>query len=286
MTIKGNLKLKAEIDERSGFCFGVVRAITKAEELLEGDDPVYCVGQIVHNEEEISRLSKKGLITIRHNELKDLSHKNILFRAHGETPGSYHSARSHENRVVDATCPIVLKLQRDIKKSWQGNENIFIFGKSDHPEVKGLNGQTNNQAVIFQSLDELKDINLPHELTLFSQTTMNLDAFYTIVEYLKHQGIDVEVRDTICRQVSNRKHELETFSRFHDRIVFVAGKNSSNGKALYHICRQQNPNTHFVSTTGELQREWFRNGESIGICGATSTPHWLLEKVKTAVEAL
>mgnify|MGYP006285123221 FL=1 len=286
MTVKGNLTLKAEIDEGSGFCFGVVRAITKAEEMLEEGGQVYCVGQIVHNEEEVSRLSSKGLITIRHNELKNLSHKNILFRAHGEPPDSYHSARTHKNRVVDATCPIVLKLQRDIHKSWQRGENVFIFGKSDHPEVKGLNGQTSNQAVIFQSLEELKDVNLPHELTLFSQTTMNLDAFYKIVEYLKDQGIDVQVRDTICRQVSNRKHELETFSRSHDRVLFVAGKNSSNGKALYHICRRQNPNTHFVSTTGEIQREWFRKGETIGICGATSTPHWLLEKVKTAVEAL
>ena len=286
MTGKSKLRLKSEIDDRSGFCFGVIRAIEKAEELLDQGKVVYCVGQIVHNEEEVNRLKKKGLITINQEDLHRYKDKNVLFRAHGEPPESYSKAREHDNRIVDASCPIVLKLQKDIKKAYDNGENIFIFGKNNHPEVVGLNGQTGNQAAVFQSLEELKERNIPDKLTLFSQTTMSLDEFYKIVDYLKSQGKEVKVRDSICRQVSNRRQELEKFCQSHDKIVFVAGKNSSNGKMLYNICKQQNPNAHFVSSANEVDSNWFSEEETVGICGATSTPQWLLEQVKETIDAL
>lgn len=284
MTTKERLKLKAEIDERSGFCFGVIRAIKKAEELLDQGETVYCVGEIVHNDEEVNRLKKKGLVTISVDQLPDFEHKNILFRAHGEPPETYLIARKNNNRVIDASCPIILKLQRDIKKADEDGENIFIFGKHHHPEVIGLNGQAGNRAVVFETLDELKQIDIPDKLTLFSQTTKSLDEFYTIVDYLKNLEKEVKVRDTICRQVANRRHELEEFSRTHDKIVFVAGKNSSNGRVLYNICKRQNPQSYFISSPDELAVDWFNEGENIGICGATSTPQWLLEQVKAHIE--
>lgn len=286
MTGKGKLRLKTEIDDRSGFCFGVVKAIKKAEELLDQGEVVYCVGQIVHNEEEVNRLKEKGLITISHEELPKYEHKNILFRAHGEPPESYSRAREHDNRIVDASCPIILKLQKDIRKAYQNGENIFIFGKHNHPEVIGLNGQTSNQAVVFQSLEELRKKDIPEQLTLFSQTTMSLDEFNKIVDYLKNRGTDVKVRDSICRQVANRRQEMERFCQTHDRIVFVAGKHSSNGKVLYNICKQKNPRAHFVSSAKEVRSEWFSKEESVGICGATSTPQWLLLQVKETVDEL
>ena len=286
MTGKGKLRLRTEIDNRSGFCFGVVKAIKKAEELLDQGEVVYCVGQIVHNEEEVNRLKKKGMITIPHEDLPKYEHKNILFRAHGEPPESYSKARENDNRVVDASCPIILKLQKDIRKAYQNGENIFIFGKHNHPEVIGLNGQTGRQAVIFDSLDELRKKDLPDRLTLFSQTTMSLDEFYKVVDYLKNQGAEVKVRDSICRQVSNRRQEMESFCRRHDKIVFVAGKHSSNGKVLYNICKQQNPEVRFVSSASEVRSDWFNEEESVGICGATSTPQWLLQQVKETVDAL
>ncbi|MFW6101098.1 MAG: 4-hydroxy-3-methylbut-2-enyl diphosphate reductase [Bacteroidota bacterium] len=286
MTGKGKLRLKTEIDDRSGFCFGVVKAIKKAESLLNQGEEVYCVGQIVHNEEEVKRLKKKGLTTISYKDLPKFKHKNILFRAHGEPPESYSKAREHDNRIVDASCPIILKLQSDIRKAHENGENVFIFGKHNHPEVIGLTGQTGNQAVVFQSLEELRDKALPDRLTLFSQTTMSLGEFYNAADYLENQGTEVKVRDSICRQVSNRREELERFCQTHDKIVFVAGKHSSNGKVLYNICKQQNPRAHFVSSAKEVRSEWFNEEETVGICGATSTPHWLLEQVKETLDAL
>ena len=283
---KGSLNLKADIDKRSGFCFGVVNAIRKAEDLLDKEEVVYCVGQIVHNDEEVNRLEKKGMITINHNDLQNIKQKNVLFRAHGEPPESYGIARKNDNRIIDASCPIILKLQKDIRKAYQNGDNIFIFGKHNHPEVLGLNGQIGYQATVIDSLDELMQMEIPEKLTLFSQTTMNLEDFYQVVDYLKNKKINVKVRDTICRQVSNRRGELQKFCCAHDRVVFVAGKQSSNGKMLYNICNKQNPNAHFISSASEIQKDWFNEEETIGITGATSTPMWLMEKVKEEIEAL
>jgi len=280
------LNLKAEIDERSGFCFGVINAIKKAEQLLDQGETVYCVGQIVHNDEEVNRLFNKGLKTINHEELSRLEGKNILFRAHGEPPESYELARKRNNIIVDASCPIILKLQKDVQKAYQNGEHVFLFGKHKHPETIGLCGQTNNEAVVFESLEELKEKQIPPEITLFSQTTKSLKAFYEIVEYLKQQGIKVTVKDTICRQVSNREHELEEFSRNHDKIVFVAGKNSSNGRVLFEVCKNQNPSSYFITSAWEVQSDWFKANETVGICGATSTPLWQMEEVKEAMLAL
>ncbi|HKL37596.1 MAG TPA: 4-hydroxy-3-methylbut-2-enyl diphosphate reductase [Bacteroidales bacterium] len=279
------LQLKAEIDRRSGFCFGVVKAIEKAEALLNQGQRVYCVGQIVHNDEEVNRLKEKGLITIGFEDIRELKGENILFRAHGEPPDTYEQVRKHNNVLVDATCPIVLKLQRDVHQAWLRGKQVFIFGKAGHPEVKGLAGQTNGRARVFRTLEELKELELPRALTLFSQTTMNPEAFKTVVSYIKDRGIEVEERDTICRQVSGREEDMKTFSRNHDRIVFVAGQHSSNGKMLYEVCRSNNPYTHFISRTDELDRSWFSPRETVGVCGATSTPQWLLEEVKQKIES-
>lgn len=279
------LQLKAEIDRRSGFCFGVVKAIEKAEALLNDGQRVYCVGQIVHNDEEVNRLKAKGLITIGFEDIRELKGENILFRAHGEPPDTYEQVRKHNNVLVDATCPIVLKLQRDVHRAWAHGKHVFIFGKAGHPEVKGLVGQTNGRARVFRTLEELKEMELPATLTLFSQTTMNPEAFQNVVSYLKDRGIEVEEHDTICRQVSGREEDLKTFSRNHDRIIFVAGRHSSNGKMLYEVCRSNNPYAHFISTTEELDRSWFSPGEHVGVCGATSTPQWLLEEVKQKIES-
>jgi len=280
------LNLQVEIDERSGFCFGVINAIKKAEELLDKGNTVYCVGQIVHNDEEVKRLFNKGLQTINHDQLTQLEGQNILFRAHGEPPESYIQARKKNNVIVDASCPIILKLQKDVQKSWQNGENVFLFGKHNHPETIGLCGQTNNEAVVFESLEELKTKQIPDKITLFSQTTKSLKAFYQIIDYLEDKGVDVKVKDTICRQVSNREYELKEFSRNHDKLVFVAGKNSSNGKVLFEVCKSINPYSHFITSANEIQPEWFTPNEKVGICGATSTPLWQMEQVKEAIEAL
>jgi 4-hydroxy-3-methylbut-2-enyl diphosphate reductase len=286
MVNERKLNLQADIDERSGFCFGVINAIKKAEELLDKGEKVYCVGQIVHNDEEVKRLFDKGLETIDHKQLRELEGQNILFRAHGEPPESYELAREHNNVIVDASCPIILKLQRDVHKAWKNGENIYLFGKHNHPEIIGLSGQTNNEAAVFESLEELKEKQIPDKLTLFSQTTKSLKAFYDVVEYLENKRIEVNVKDTICRQVSNREHELKEFSRTHDKIVFIAGKHSSNGKVLYEVCKSINPQSYFITSPKEIKPEWFINNEFIGICGATSTPQWQMEQVKEAVEAL
>lgn len=286
MDEQNRLNLKVNIDHRSGFCFGVINAVNKAEELLDKGEKVYCVGEIVHNDEEVKRLSDKGLVTIEHKDLENLKNSNILFRAHGEPPSTYIKARSNNNKIFDASCPIVLKLQRDIKKAYDKGENIFIFGKKDHPEVIGLMAQTNNEAVVFEEPGDLQNRSLPDSITLFSQTTKSLEKFHQAVDYLKKRGIDVSVRDTICRQVANREHELKTFSKKHDKIVFIAGKNSSNGRVLHSICKQYNKHSYFISSTGEIEAGWFTPGESVGVCGATSTPQWLLENVKKKLETL
>jgi len=285
MLTKNRLHLKAEVDRRSGFCFGVVKAIEKAEALLDEGKRVYCVGQIVHNDEEVWRLQKKGLVTIAYEDIATLKGENILFRAHGEPPDTYEQVRKHNNVLVDATCPIVLKLQRDVHQAWLYGHHVYIFGKAGHPEVRGLVGQTHGEARVFRTLEELRKMELPQALTLFSQTTMNPEVFQQVVDYLKGKAIEVEVHDSICRQVSGREEDLKAFSRNHDRIVFVAGRHSSNGKMLYEVCRANNPYAHFISGANELDRSWFTPEEHIGVCGATSTPHWLLEEVRQKIES-
>lgn len=274
------LNLQVTIDSHSGFCFGVVYAIEMAEDILNERGYLYCLGDIVHNDEEVKRLEAKGLRIISHDELANLQHEQVLIRAHGEPPSTYELALKNDLELIDASCPVVLKLQNRIKNSYDKDDQIYIYGKHGHAEVIGLLGQTSNEAVVFQDLAELDVEKLPKRLTLYSQTTKSTDKFYQITQKLTDAGIEVDANDTICRQVSNRDKELRQFARNFDQIIFVSGSKSSNGKVLYNVCKDTNPRTHFVSNVNELNQEWFALGESIGICGATSTPMWLMEQVR------
>jgi 4-hydroxy-3-methylbut-2-enyl diphosphate reductase len=276
----GLLNLNVEIDRGSGFCFGVVYAIDMAEEILEEQGYLYCLGDIVHNDEEVERLKKKGLIIISHEELKNIHKEKVLIRAHGEAPETYRIAMENEIILVDASCPVVLKLQNRIKNSYDQKEKILIYGKHGHAEVVGLQGQTGGEALVFQDMDELDSVSLPSSITLYSQTTKSTDKFYAIKDELIRRGYEVKANDTICRQVSNRDDELRKFVIDFDFIVFVSGKKSSNGKILYEVCKNFNPNTYFISSAEEMNPQWFLPNSKIGICGATSTPMWLMEKVK------
>lgn len=274
------LNLSVNIDDNSGFCFGVVYAIEMAEDILDEQGHLYCLGDIVHNDEEVHRLEKKGLKIINHENLKDLKDEKVLIRAHGEPPSTYQIAIQNNLELIDASCPVVLKLQNRIKNAHDKEENIIIYGKHGHAEVVGLLGQTQNEAKVFSSLDELKMDELPDEITLFSQTTKSMDKFYEIARNLQEAGKKVNANDTICRQVSNRDQELRDFAGKFDKIIFVSGTKSSNGKVLYNVCKDRNPNTYFISRTDELDQSWFKENDSIGICGATSTPMWLMEEVR------
>lgn len=278
------LNLSVTIDKHSGFCFGVVYAIEMAEDILEQEGKLYCLGDIVHNDEEVKRLQAKGLQIINHEHLKTLQNEKVLIRAHGEPPSTYELALENNLELIDASCPVVLKLQNRIKNSYDKNEQIYIYGKHGHAEIIGLLGQTNNEAIVFQDIAELAIESLPQKLTLYSQTTKSTDKFYEIKDRLVAAGIEVNANDTICRQVSNRDIELRDFAQLYDKIIFVAGTKSSNGKVLYEVCRQTNPNTFFVSNPKEIQQAWFAKGDSVGICGATSTPMWLMEEVKEVIE--
>lgn len=275
-----DLDLEITIDKDSGFCFGVVYAIDMAEEILDQDGYLYCLGDIVHNDEEVSRLKAKGLRIIDHDDLKSLRNEKVLIRAHGEAPETYRLALENQITLIDASCPVVLKLQNRIKTSHAQDEKILIYGKHGHAEVIGLQGQTQGEALVFQDLAELDHVELPHSFTLYSQTTKSTDAFYHIKDELLKRGYEVKANDTICRQVSNRYEDLGAFARQHDKIVFVSGKKSSNGKVLYEVCRNANPHSYFVSDPGEVDRNWFSEGDKVGICGATSTPLWLMQQVK------
>lgn len=277
--------LKVTIDSDSGFCFGVVYAIDMAESILEEDGYLYCLGDIVHNDEEVNRLKERGLKIISHEDLLNIRDEKVLIRAHGEAPDTYRIALANNITLIDASCPVVLKLQNRIKNSYDSKEKVLIFGKHGHAEVIGLQGQTNNDALVFQDISELEDVDLPEKFTLYSQTTKSTAKFYQIKDELIRRGYDIKANDTICRQVSNRDEDLRKFVVNFDHIVFVSGKKSSNGKVLYEICRQFNPNTYFVTSEEELNREMFKPGETIGICGATSTPMWLMERVKSAMGA-
>lgn len=276
--------LQVNIDKSSGFCFGVVYAIEMAEDILDNEGYLYCLGDIVHNDEEVERLTNRGLKIIDHEILKDLRDEKVLIRAHGEAPSTYRLALENNLTLIDASCPVVLKLQNRIKNSHDDDEQVLIFGKHGHAEVIGLQGQTDGKAIVFQDLAELDNVELPAKFTLYSQTTKSTDKFYHIKDELLSRGYEVKANDTICRQVSNRYQELEDFVSHYNKIVFVSGKKSSNGKVLYDVCKKYNENSYFISNVEELEQSWFAENDKVGICGATSTPMWLMEKVKARLE--
>jgi 4-hydroxy-3-methylbut-2-en-1-yl diphosphate reductase len=279
------LNLHVNIDPKSGFCFGVVNAIKVAEDYLQRHDSLYCLGDIVHNEMEINRLRKMGLITINYEQFRNLSDTIVLLRAHGEPPETYQIAVENNIKLIDASCRVVLKLQKKVKLLFEENANpIYIFGKLGHAEVIALIGQTGGKAIVFQSIDELKKMKLPKSLILISQTTKDLDELYRIKSYLEENHIKVDFNDTICRQVSNRNEELKIFVKKYDKVIFIAGKKSSNGKVLFDTCLNNNPNSFFISEKEELDTGWFSENDRVGICGATSTPIWLMEEIKAILE--
>ncbi len=274
------LNLKVTIDDNSGFCFGVVYAIEMAEDILEAEGKLYCLGDIVHNDEEVTRLQAKGLRIINHEQLTALHHEKVLIRAHGEPASTYRIAMENNLELIDASCPVVLKLQNRIKSAHDKGEQIYIYGKHGHAEVIGLKAQTQNEAVVFQDINELNIEDLPENISLYSQTTKSTDHFYKIKDTLENAGIKVNANDTICRQVSNRDKTIQTFATQFDKVVFVAGTKSSNGRVLHDICKSVNPNTYFVSNPEQLSINWFNTNDTVGICGATSTPMWLMEAVR------
>lgn len=280
-----------QIDKKSGFCFGVVKAINKAEKALEENNTLNCLGDIVHNSEEVKRLENKGLGTIDHSGLDYLKNTTVLLRAHGEPPSTYETAKKNNITLIDATCPVVLNLQKRIKNAYakmkEVDGQVVIYGKQNHAEVNGLVGQTENNAIVISNFDDLQNIDFSKPISLFSQTTQDLNKYKDIrIEIEKradNAGI-FEWKDTICRQVSNREDELRVFAKSYDVILFVSGKKSSNGKFLNSICKEENENTYFVSNEDDLQDEWFSQAKSVGVCGATSTPSWLMEKIAEIVE--
>jgi 4-hydroxy-3-methylbut-2-enyl diphosphate reductase len=275
-----------EIDRKSGFCFGVINAIRAAENELNVAESLYCLGDIVHNGMEVERLEKMGLKSISKEEYFTLKDCKVLIRAHGEPPETYDYANKNNIELIDATCPVVLTLQEKVKKSYDSiidlQGQIVIYGKKGHAEIEGLNGQTNQSAIIIESIAEIDKIDTTKPVSLYSQTTKRIEDFYQVAGLLKSKmqpGVQVEIKDTICRQVSNRVPNLKIFSKNYDLILFVAGKKSSNGQYLFSICKEENPNSYIVSRTDEIKREWFSGINSVGISGATSTPIWLMEEV-------
>lgn len=282
--------MNIEIDKKSGFCFGVVNAIKKAEEELDKGEVLYCLGDIVHNGQEVKRLEEKGLITIDHDRFAQLRDVKVLLRAHGEPPSTYEIARQNNITLVDASCPVVLKLQSRIKTAYQSTEpddtQIVIFGEVGHAEVNGLMGQTDGKAIVVEDEDDLSKIDLTRNVRLFSQTTKSLDGFNRLIANIDaniKNDAKLEASDTICRQVSNRIPNITTFAQQNDIVVFVSGKKSSNGKVLYEHSKSINPNTFFVSEPSDVQLLNLDLTKKIGICGATSTPRWLMEEVAQAI---
>ncbi len=285
--------VEVEIDKNSGFCFGVVNAIECAEKELRESDTLYCLGDIVHNSSEVERLQNKGLITIDHQELPQLKGVKLLLRAHGEPPSTYAMAKQQEIELIDATCPVVLKLQQKIKQSYREctdtQTQIVIYGQKGHAEVNGLVGQTNGEAVVIEGVEQLDILDYSRPIKLYAQTTKPVDGFKNIVAQIKqrlHSNYTFEYYDTICRQVANRLPNIRTFASRHPLILFVSGKKSSNGKVLYQECCKVNSQTHFISTPEEMDPVWFQNVSSVGICGATSTPKWLMEQVFDRVKTI
>jgi 4-hydroxy-3-methylbut-2-enyl diphosphate reductase len=288
--------MKVRIDPSAGFCWGVVRTIEIAEKELQDVPELFSLGEVIHNPNEIERLEQKGLATVSQDDFGKLKGKKVLIRAHGEPPATYAAARKFGIELIDATCPVVTKVQERIRNFYDKGYQIVIFGKKDHAEVIGLVGHTKGQAVVIKSVDEIANVDLTRKTVLFSQTTMDKGTFYEIAGLLKQKigefvvgtfeesAIDFHAKDTICGQVSGRDTKLREFARQNDIMVFVAGKHSSNGKVLYHISQEANPRTHFIEDVSELEPGWFAGVATVGISGATSTPQWLMEQVKKVIE--
>ena len=286
--------MKIEIDKKSGFCWGVVKAIEATDKELEKTGQIYSLGQIVHNKEEITRLEDKGMVTIDHDGFRTMKNKTVLFRAHGESPESYITAKQNGHKIIDATCPVVLRLQQKVKRAYKKmqeiNGQLVIFGKAGHAEVIGLLGQTEGNGILIEGDSDLDKLDYSRPIETFSQTTMNVDKIKHLIGEIKKRIKDpslFKTNNTTCRQVSDRFAHLRSFSKNYDVIVFVGGKNSSNSKMLYEECKQNNPNSFFISNPKELKKEWFTdNIEKVGICGGTSTPFWLMENVAKAIPEL
>lgn len=273
------------VDSNAGFCFGVVKAISKAEEELAKRRPLLCLGDLVHNNAEVSRLTDMGLEVIDHERFRTLSDTKVLIRAHGEPPSTYEQARQRNITLVDATCPIVLALQKNVRSGYEEMKRVggqvIIFGKHGHAEVIGLNGQTDNTAVIISDIDDLSGIDFSRPVRLYSQTTQNRDQYRTLADTIagRMKTGDFKVFDTVCRRVANRTSELRDFALSVELLIFVSGANSSNGKYLFEYCRQVQPNTRFISDITQIDRTWLDGISTVGVTGATSTPRWLMEKV-------
>ena len=291
------MDLLIEIDEGSGFCFGVTTAIKKAEEELAKGGTLYCLGDIVHNAVECERLRRLGLVTINHEQFAQLHDVRVLLRAHGEPPETYETARRNNIEIIDATCPVVLQLQKRIKRQYLSTNsdskstsvnakvpvpvNIVIFGKPGHAEVLGLVGQTAGHATVIENIDDARRLDFNHDIYLYSQTTKSLDEFQRIVKYIEtHISPEATFRrfDTICRQVANRIPSIAAFASRHDVVLFVSGRKSSNGRVLFNQCLSVNPRSYQIEGPDEINREWLVDARSVGICGATSTPKWLMEQ--------
>ena len=280
--------LQIEIDNGSGFCFGVTTAIQKAEEELAAGKTLYCLGDIVHNGMECERLKQLGLVTINHEEMSRLHGVKVLLRAHGEPPSTYELARENDIEIIDATCPVVLQLQRRIKRQYDAcpEAQIVIFGKPGHAEVLGLVGQTESKAIVIANVEEVKRLDFTRDIYLYSQTTKSLDEFHRIIEYIQEHispNATFKSFDTICRQVANRMPNISAFASRHDLVLFVCGRKSSNGKVLFNECKSVNPNSHLIEGPEEIKKEWLDGVRTIGICGATSTPKWLMEQCRDAI---
>lgn len=288
--------VKIEIDPGSGFCFGVTTAIHKAEEEINRSGTLYCLGDIVHNSDEVGRLERKGLKIIGHDDIKSLHDVKLLLRAHGEPPSTYEAAKANNIEIIDATCPVVLRLQQRIKAAYDvppgQRPQIVIYGKNGHAEVNGLVGQTDGEAIVVEGPGDIRKIDAARPVVLYSQTTKSIAGFREIAAQIRgmlNPGVSFESFDTICRRVSNRVGQLQVFARSHDVIVFVAGEKSSNGKVLYGNCLEVNPRTHLISNPSQIERGWFpedTSGISVGICGATSTPLWLMEEARMRLAEL
>jgi len=285
-----------EIDRQSGFCFGVQNAVEIAEKALLKGEKVFSLGPIVHNDKEVERLSKLGLVSVDHDEFRNLKNCKVLIRAHGEPPETYVTAYNNSITIIEATCPIVKRLQSKIKDTWhkikETNGQVVIFGKEGHAEVVGLLGQIENKGILVTGPDDIKKIDVTRPVYLFSQTTMSVKEYGnfsdTLRSKMEKKGVsdtekNLTIYKTICGQVSNREPHLKAFAKKHDIIIFVSGRESSNGKMLYSVCREMNPDTHFVSSSEELDMSWFKGKNSVGICGATSTPKWLIERIRDII---
>ncbi len=289
------------VDKSAGFCWGVIRTIDIAESELQSaspDEPLYVLGEIIHNPMEISRLEHKGLVTVTNDDLGKITSGKLLIRAHGEPPSTYEAASKLGITLIDATCPVVWKVQERIRKFYDQGYQVVIYGKKDHAEVIGLVGQTNGEAIVIKSVEEISKVDLNRKTVLFSQTTMDKETFHRlkdefqrrikdfIVGTFEESALEFHAKDTICGQVFGRDKKLREFATQNDVMIFVAGRHSSNGKVLLHICQEANPRTYFVESESDLKQEWFNGAKRVGISGATSTPQWLMERIKGHIESL